>query len=80
MVEIAATPSAARVADHAAAASPTFGDSASTALTPHDTGLALAGVFPMEHGKTTRAVEFLLFTISPGTMSSFHRCSFRGAM
>ena len=80
MLEIAAAPSAARAADHSAVTSPTFGDSATTARSLLDTGLALAGAFPMEHGKTTRAVEFLLFNVSPETVSDLHHDRFSGAM
>jgi hypothetical protein len=80
MVEIAAATSATRAAVHSAAASPTFGDSATTELSQHDTGLARSGAFPMQDGKTTKTVEFLLFNHSPATVSNFHRDSMSGAM
>jgi hypothetical protein len=80
MVEIAAATSATRAADHSAAVSSTFGDSATTELSQYEKGLARSGAFPMQVGKTTRTVEFLLFTVSPKSMSDFHRYSMSGAM
>jgi hypothetical protein len=80
MVEIAAATSATRAAVHSAAASPTFGDSATTELSQHERGLARFGAFPMQDGKTTRTVEFLLFYHSPETVSNVHRYSMRGAV
>jgi hypothetical protein len=80
MVEIAAATSATRAAYHAAAASPTFGDSATTELSQHTRGLARSGAIPMQNGKSTRTVEFLLFNYSPDTVSNFHRYSMSGAV
>ena len=78
--KIAAVPSAARAADHSAAASPIFGDSVGTELSLHHTRRALARSVPLSQGETTSAVEFLRFAASPTTVSDTHIESFSGAM
>jgi len=77
---IAAVPSAARAADHSAAASPTFGDSVGTEFSRHHMRRMLARFAPLPQGETTSAVEFLRFAASPTTASDTHIESFSGAM
>ena len=78
--EIAAAPIAARAADHSAAASPTFGDSATTTHSQHISGLALHGSFPIGNGEITGAVEFLRFTVSSESVRHLQLQHFSGAM
>ena len=78
--KIAAVPSAARAADHSAAASPIFGDSVGTEISLHHARRALARLVPLPQGETTSAVEFLRFAASPTTVSDIHIERFRGAM
>ena len=78
--KVAAVPSAARAADHSAATSPTFGDFVATGQSRHDIMHALVGTTPAQHGEMTSAVEFLLFTASPETVSDTHIKNFSGAM
>ena len=80
ITEIAAVPSAARAADHSAAASPTFGDSVVTELSRHHTRCVRVGFVPLSQDETTGAVEFLRFDASPMTVSDTHIDSFSGAM
>ncbi|MEP6733040.1 MAG: hypothetical protein ABJE10_20525 [bacterium] len=75
MIEIATALSAARAADHSAAPSPSFGDSAPTQLSR----LTLTNAAPITPGKVTRAVEFLRFIISPASVSDIHLHSLSGA-
>ena len=80
IMKIAAVPSAARAADHSAAASPTFGDSAATATSRHNTPRSFVGTIPMLQREMTRAVEFLRFSVSSDTVSDTHINNFSGAM
>jgi hypothetical protein len=80
ITKIASAPSAARAADHSAAASPIFGDSVGTELSRHNTRRALGRSILLPLDETTSAVEFLRFAVSPMTASDTHIERFSGAM
>jgi hypothetical protein len=79
-MKIAAVTSATRAVDHSTAASPTFGDSVATEHSPLFTTPTFVGAISTQRAKLTSAVEFLLFTPSPLTVSDIHIENFSDAM